>query len=1097
MLKRVSWFRVVTILSVALAASSSGPADAAGGYRKDAIVDARYGTFELEHLLKRSYSLSSDLNKVVFGQEAATSILQAKLIQYFEGFPNRTGEPVAMNMIGLPGIGKSEIIDYLRRQGFPVVVLDAQDYTGEDGGKKLQDSIQESMRDRGVLTYSNDSKPVIIVIEEVDKVGEKSANGKGESTSSPIAILNRILSEGRMQIGSGTHSMSNVMVITTMNFSPNDIETFSIDFLGERKSYYDFTIEDFVKFDEWVRNQPSSRYKVLAQLFRWNTGSRFGPITTILQPLSLETYRRIVDLQVKRAVSNLVEHQSAAKRVTVDVHPSVSDFLMKHSVYAPSGARETVALTNSLVTQLINTGVKADGIFADRPRHLEIRYHPENDRIYIRATEMISKTQTKDLREGRSIVIEAKYDIGSRVFQMSVPIRYEKPILPGAAERAARSKRVTKKEMFENRFPKSRERTKGLRQNIGEEIFGQTEFIDTLVTDLETYFGRKGPATKEPSQRAAAGFPGNGKSEIFKLAAEMTQLPMVRINMQSYTSDSPETVEKFLADLHQGVEMAIDMARDQSDDRRFILLFEELDKVFELAPDGAVVNRPIMAIVKDLLNHGRYEFKGADGGISVDVRGAFIGMTMNFAIDRFGFHADPRLTSIEDVARASKKLRMTPSAIKEVLGSMFLPDTVSRLMTFLSVVKPLDRAAYQKIIDSQAKRVVQDRLMDEKNRNVYQVEPKTTAAYRRYMFSESVIPSEGARNTTKNSNMILASDLDYALAQIPRSSKYARSPLAITFDYNESRQVVRIKAEIMNDPQMQPLWLKDRKVVLKFPPMKTRGRISEERMHASAHEFGHAFTAVRMGSRFEHIVVVPVPGAGGYVKPNGKGDSAADYLAKLRMLLGSRAFERIVMSENPFVSESVLSITSGPSEDIRMATQLLYRMIYELGMDPEGGTLDRSFKRDMQKYASYEEMPHSLAKKMGLILRDIEDQIVRESLSEHPRDWYVEKIITLAKTGAMTEAEFYSLVERVQPSDNRMSVAASNAYFRSLFKKALLPLSSKDRQAAADRKGSSGQTPAENLSAAMRAFRDTLRLRLDEESTTSGVRSCRDLFIAI
>lgn len=1075
-------------------AAKSPPGD---GYRKKEILDARYGTGEREKLLVQAYGLSAALNGVVFGQEAATAVLQARMVQFLEGFPNRSGEPVMMNMIGLPGIGKSAMLEYLKKAGFPVVEFDAQAYAGSAPRQTLEEALTNAM------AYHEGRKPgvpLIVIIEELDKLVEKNAITKVETTSSAIGTLNTISSEGKIHASYGrSFPVSNVMFITTMNLAPVEIESFATDIFGSPKSYYDFTIEDFEKFDSWIRNQPSARYKVLARMFRSNTVSRFGANTVIMQPLGRETYRRIIELQVQRAVRQNAQEKNSAKKLTVNVHPSVIDFLLREAVFAPSGARETVSLSNSLVEQLIIYGAKATGpglTNTDRPRLIEVRYSTQLDKVFVRVTEkiLLPKSATQ-VRSGNSIAFEAKFDAGSRMFLPPVSISMVKPARADDADIENYVKPVTKRETFETRFPKSQERTVGMREYLADFLFGQTEAINTITSDFENYFGRQGPARKEPSSRAFAGFPGIGKSELFLRAAEATKLPVARVNMQAYATDSTDAVKQFAKD----VEHAIDVALKNNQTGQYILLIEELDKVFEIDPSGKFVNRPIMAKIKDLLNDGTFEVPGDYSTTVVNARAAFVGITMNFAVDRFGFKADPRMTTIEDVISAWKKLKSTPAAIKNVLGSMFLPDTVSRLMTQLSIMKPLDRDAYQQIIDGQAVKVEENRLLDDKGRNVGQIELKTTSTYLRYLFSEAVIPSEGARNTTKSSNSMISTDLEYALARLPRSSKYAREPLTITLDYSVAKQRVRYKIQLTNFPDEAPMRLDDREIALKFPPTNVRGRLSEERVLTSAHEFGHAFSSVQTGARFETVVVVPNgTGAGGYVKTNDKGDSAIDMHAQIYMILGSRAFERIFLAENPFAPESVLKITGGPSHDIKQATLLLYMMLHQLGMNPEGGTLDRNFDMGSGAYATFDSMPHELGEKLGLVLRDMEDQIIRDTVEEHSRDWYVERIVKLAQAGSMNESEFYELIGKKAPGNTKRSVGAINDYFRSVFERVLVKPTTTEKKAALNRTGNSQATAAERNARAMDFFVSTLKKHFAKPATAVPiVRTCEGLFTRI
>ncbi|OFZ19767.1 MAG: hypothetical protein A2Z20_00335 [Bdellovibrionales bacterium RBG_16_40_8] len=417
------------------------------------------------------------------------------------------------------------------------------------------------------------------------------------------------------------------------------------------------------------------------------------------------------------------------------------------------------------------------------------------------------------------------------------------------------------------------------------------------------------------------------------------------------------------------------------------------------------------------------------------MRSAFIFITMNFAVDRFGFSADPRLTSADDVMQAWQRLSSTPMAVKEILGSMFLPETVSRLLSRFTIMKPLTVVDYKKLIDVQVESVIHSRLFDKDGRNVGRIEIKLSPKYKFYLFSEAVIPSEGARHTVVTVQSKIASDIEAALNNIPKSSKFSTAPLLITLDFSEAKETVIIKAQITDDKLSQPEVIVRRAVALQFPSVKAKGKVKADRMRTTAHEFGHAFVGLQLGHRFEQIVVVsPKPGIGGYVKFNENNQLATSLISHVFASLGSRAIERIVMSENPTDPKSVLAITSGPSNDIQQATLQLFNALYEFGFDPGGGTIDRNFIMGGGKYADYASLPHDLAEKLGLLLRNMENLIITDLLKVHTQDWYVEKIATLARAGAMTEKDFYSLVENAYPGEYAKGDGVTT-HFRSLFAK--------------------------------------------------------------
>jgi hypothetical protein len=552
-----------------------------------------------------------------------------------------------------------------------------------------------------------------------------------------------------------------------------------------------------------------------------------------------------------------------------------------------------------------------------------------------------------------------------------------------------------------------------------------------MEDDFARYMGRSGPAPKEPSSRAFMGFPGIGKSELFNLTGAALGIPTARLNMQQFTSDDPVTVSAFLGMLQNEVNIA--RAKAKKTNGKYILLIEELDKIFEINPqDGKIVSRPIMGIIKDLMNDGRAKMRSERyGDLEVDVRDAFIGLTMNFSIDRFGFEADPRLTTIGDVLRAWKELKSTPADLKKMLGSMFLPETVSRIMSRMYIMKPLEKADYAELVSKQIDKAAAIRLINKDGKNYHQITLSVSERYKNYLLSETVIPSEGARNTVVSSQNLIGMDMEYALSKLSVSAAYADKPFTLHLDYDPSKQVVVSSATLSGVTDSHPI--AERQVVLQFPPLHMDGKIPESRMRTSAHEFAHAYIAAILGLRIEHVVVVsPKAGIGGYVKYQANGQSAYVMMATLYSAVASRAFERIVMSDSPHSNASVLDITGGASMDIKQATMTLYNMLHELGMDPNGQTIDNNGVLGMP-YANFSALPKAEMDRLGRILRAMENKVVDDMLATHPKAWLVEKITKLARAGAVDEKEFYDLVGMTLP-EKKEGFSIPNAKMQSFFK---------------------------------------------------------------
>lgn len=1064
-------------------------AHAEPNYRRSKIADARFGTGERETLLAKARGFAASAKLLIKGQDAAGEVLQDRLVKYLEGFPNRKAEPIALNLVGLPGVGKSALVSRLRDLDIAVIHFDAQKYASQysDFANDVSSAI---------IPYVSAGRPVVLVIEEIDKVPEFDSEGH-EKTSGLIGALNQMISDGIVTRHGVITSVSNVFVVTTMNFSPLEIGSFTKDSLGKEKAVYDFTTEDFEAFDRWVKSSPGAIYKILSRLFRSNTVGRLAPNTLLMDPLRTEAYRSIVEMNVKETISRAVAGPSSEKRLSVEVDPSFIDFLAAEAVYPPSGARETVLRTDSLTDQLINIGAKvvdANDPQGNRPRKIRIAYNMHSKAAILTVT--AQKRVAGILQDQTPQELTLAYSSSKRLFEEPGDFLTIKP--PEKAKKSAF--RVTQKMIYESRFPKSVDLTDGLVEKIDSQLLGQEEVSKIVQDDLNRYLGRQGPATKEPAYRVLAGFPGIGKSELVKIAAQHLGLEIVRVNMQQFSSDDAAAVNSFFEKINTEI-----TRNPKIKDGKFIFVIEELDKVFEIDPQGKVKNRPIIAVIKDLLNEGFSSHVTQVGYNTevkkIDIRSAFTFATMNFSIDRFGFSADPRLTTVDDVLAAWKKIKSTPMTIKSLLGSMFLPETVSRLMSRLSIMKPPNRAEYQQIIRNQVGRVAATRLKDAEGHNTSQIEIETTARYQDYLYRETVIPSEGARNTVMGAAGLLATDLEDALRSLPRSSEYARVPVVLTFDFDPRTTRVEVMIRKQGEPvskrkamaKQQEILQKE--VALNFPSLEMTGKLPEKRLLVSAHEFGHAYIAQRLGIRFETIVVAaPNPEIGGYVKLR-PGFSAQETMAYIYGLLGARAMERIFQSPNPRDPASVMAITAGASMDIKMASKSLFEMLFELGFDPQGGTVDRNFVIGPAKYADFASIPPAQAEKLGAALREMENEIVKDLLESETIDWYAERIVKLARKGAMSEKEFYALTGFARPANDKQSLGAES-YLAKIFSKQVKNRDTDVRRAQNQKRGTFGETVTETMQRYTDTFLGILKRHFHESSDTASLGKVENSQIA-
>jgi AAA+ superfamily predicted ATPase len=1081
-------FRVALLLCLAFCLQSyaQDPPKPELPYKRYNIASARFGREDLQGFIQQAYRFPALVDESVKGQERIARLLQDRLIQWLENYGTRTKDPIATHLIGLPGVGKGSMVDVLEKLGIEVIRIDAQRFANENSTNEMRSLLYE------LMNISDHNAPVVVLFDELDKVPEivRTPNGIVEKSNPLIGLFNAILNDGVFESNGIKVNLSNAFVMSAMNFSPEEIETFSKNALGEQKSFYEFTIEDFAKFDKWLRSSPNAQAMVLGRLFRSNTVSRIVPNTAIVKPLESADYRAIAKLAVDDSILRGTTGAAAEKRLAVTYSDSYLDFLAKHAVYAPSGARDTKFKTNALTEQLISMGTRAT-VPGDQslgqPRQIHIDVDPKTSQAVITVTPRIRRgSETVD---GNPFKLTVEFDPSDRIFIRPDSLSGELPNFPPPAD--PRDKPVRKSDIVASRFPKVVGNPVGMAARIDKLIVGQEEYTAFMEKELMAFLGKPGPVRKNPPFVVFAGFPGIGKSQIVELAAKEANLPVVKVNLQQFSSDEGAASDSLMTYLQE----QISTAQTKRPDKKFMLQLEEMDKVFEIDPTkGELKSRPVMTIIKSLLNDGVVEAAVKDyGTVKVDIRGAYTAVTMNFAVDRFGFEADPRLTSIEDVISAWRRLSTRPSDLKSVLGSMFLPETVNRILSKVKIMRPLEATHYELVIRNQVEVAIRERLVDPATeRNIGAIEVKLTPEYRRYLFDESVIPSEGARYAAESSRALINDDLEEAIRSIPKSSKMAGAPIVITLDYSAAKTSVRISAILKDAPQGTARdLLSVRKVTLKFPPLAANGLLPENRLITAVHEFGHFYSAVRTGKRFEYATVVPPKvGVGGYVKFRPSPAGAENILTDIYATLASRAMERIFFSKNPREATSVMEITEGASGDIKQATQALWDFLHEYGMDPWGGVIERRGVEGMSRYAHFADVPADEVQKLALVMQDMENFLVDDFLKANSMEWYKEKIVAFARKGGLLESEAYELLGYPFPGENSHPLG-SQTRLREVFAGDIEALPASVKKAMAFEQGINKTTAEQNLDVAVKFFQRTLKERLHAGVVTPVVRTTK------
>lgn len=1090
-LLKIGW-GLVAVLLIALT-----PAWAGDSYKRADIIRARFGDAERQALLVKAYSFADEYGKSIIGQAHVAVALQERLVRYLENLGTRQAEPDALHLIGLPGVGKSASLEALAKLGIPVVRIDAQKYANPNDPSQTSSNLFYAIRG-SVNDLVTAGKPVILLIDEVDKAPEII---DGPPKSQPvIGALNEILSEGRLvnpHAGNDVLNLSNVLVLTGQNFSPQVIERFAREAIGEDKSFWDFTEEDFENLDRWIRlseRSDAAVAKVLATLFRSNTIGRLLPDVVITKPLYGPDYDALVRLTIENTLARTTAGTREPRKISVEYTDAFAKFLRAVSVYPPSGARKTIKRGDQLVEQLVDIASRATtgpgDLSLDRPRKVQIDANPAAKEVTLTVTPVIRRGSESVAWPSFQVTVSYDPVLGSFGVPDGLALAGPKP--PKGAPKGVSP--LTQREIIDSRFGGRSGEAKGLSRKLDAEIFGQHGTTAILEEDFARYLGTV-EASPFLRERVLAGFPGIGKSDVIIKAAEKMGLEVVKINLQEYSADSQDAADKFVKHLH----MLLEEARGRSKKGgKFVLLFEELDKVTELDPkSGAIINRPVMAHMKELLNDGRKRFVmpggfGDDQIVDIDIRDALTYLTMNFSVERFAFSADPRLTTIEDVMAAYRELVTTQNVLRKLLSSMFLPETVNRLLSpRFHILKPLDASDYEKVVLRSVGEVARWRLTTQDGkRNSAGIDVRLTSAYREeYLYRESVIPSEGARQAYKASTEIFRNDLESAVQALKGFPELALKPVTLWLDYKPRSSQTRARMVVWAAPAGAEdgarVKILEREVSLRFPGLETYGPVELKRMMVAVHEFGHAMTMVQFGRRFEVIVVVsPDPTIGGYVKHSSGDDdipSGRQLVGNLLASLGSRAMERVFFSDDPASGKSVLDINQGASSDIATATEILWRYIYTLGLLPGSGVIERSGlqRGDFSaRRAFFAELPHEVVEQLSLILQDMEDWLVRDLLGTHDLNWYKDRILQVARQGEMSESEFYELIGYPFPGKNGIPTGQKSR-LEEVYGKDLAAWPAEVKAAISYRQGNTDLTAADHLDAAMAAFEKIARARLD------------------
>lgn len=1053
-------------------------------YRRINIRDERWSTGARAKLLQMARTLPEDLAKTIKGQDHVIKSLQHALAEYGHSFGTRKKDPVARHLIGPTGTGKTDSIDLFcetfKKNGGRVIRFNAESWAWISARPRIE--LYSAIMNSGGLI----GPPLVVVIDEVDKVAEIDSKGT-ESTNDVAGFMNEIFTDGKFTYN-GTYDVpvSNFLFITTMNISPEDYRDFAIEILGGEKSFYDFTVEDFKKFNAWAVKDPvTAASKLMSRRFRQNTVGRRATNAIVTKALEASDYEQIIRTKLDLAISESTTGVNIGRRLDFKYDDSFLNFLKEKAVFAPSGARDSVIKVRALFSALMDYAIRAVPLGAGpnersltQPRSIEIK-STKDDAVTLTITPFAASRPKGNLKPTTPFSIEITYNPALRQFDdppglvNSIPTLKEAPM-------TQRDRSQSKTSIRKTRFGSNPEKFTGLADFIDAFLFGHRSTSAVIEGELNKFWTRQIDPDR-PDFLVLAGLTGTGKSKFIQLIAEKTGIPVVYTNMQAYTANHPDTNPNLVRELRDKFEKARALSRSRGLEGKIIWAAEELDKVYEIDPlTRQLVERPVMNTVKDLLNHGKASAQMTGGAletIDISLGGVFTFVTMNFTTDRFGFYGDPRITTVEEVQLATRRLAERPADLKLLLDSIFNPETVGRLFDRVLILEAPSRAVFRRVIEQNTTAAIVNRFGDPKE-NTAQLQFRLSPAYKKHLFSEGVIPAFGARYTVDAVRRMVGRDLQEALLKLPRDRNLSAAPLEITFDFKPSLGKIVLSAR-KTGAKDAPFIVSEKEISLRFPSLECRGRLTETRLLAALHEFGHALTRVRTGGRFKSISSVGfVNGIGGMVKNNGSEaefGSGTSRISELAFFMGARALERVLLEKQDRKADSsIAAISNGSSGDVKASTKLLWDILFEEGFSTIVGPLDRWGLLNNQKYADFASIPHTLVSTLGKILGDVEEYLIDDLKRAHPVEWYKEKIHFLAQKGLMTEKEFYELIGYPYPGEEPLQFGAPSSISK-LFGPKVKPPPASLRKARRFKHPGSKITAGENLDQLVYAFYESVK----------------------
>lgn len=1004
----------------------------------------------------------------------------------------------SFHMIGFPGTGKSKFMELLAKKGlFQVIVIDCQNFSSNH--PSVVNQLDNFFANIERLLQISPNEPTIFLFDELEKAREIGPD-RMESTIPIIGALNQLLTNGgTIHFPYNRYHFPNVMVVSAMNTDTRQILSIHrqlAEKADRKRSFFDLTEDDLQQLNsEFLGvNRRATIAKLLEPLFRPNTISRIAESGIVTRPLEQTSHAEIAREHMMRQIARLTRDPDKRLNV-VEPAPEFFSWVADAIRARVLGARPTRVASQRMILNLLSIAQKipVNGEMDSLGRPLTVRFALGTMQDCLKLAP-IPKGVSSDSLDSKCVLLtlESQAYQSDRTTKQIIPLYYSREsasFFPPAEMIRSVNLPSTPTDLRPVLRASNIRDTRRASKHSGAQIMkfvdemkqtvaGQDEILSRLaplVVDYDSVI-QSGRTPERPTVFSLMGFPGLGKSLIARaLAFRYEQEEPVSV-LLSQVSAEDASVESWVRNINYCI----------PDHGPFVLVFDDLHLIRNIK-SGIEVDRPILTLLRELLNKGHFQYTTKDSGtITVDIRRAFSILTLNLDSPIF-LHGDPRLTTIEDTWSAYAYLNLNTDTIRSSLLKVFDSSTVDRLlMNPFEVVPPLRREDFEEIV-YRAFNTALDEYFG--NIDAAAIHPVVTETYLAYLYQETVIPGIGARSIPEQVGVILKEQLSQSFRPNRDrrvTERFLDTPLTLTFDYNPRGQKVTIRARtrgLSRDSDYRALrgrmeppgvhrTLFSEEITPRFIDPVLTAAVPERRLATAVHEAGHALASMLFGIRFDQAECISIrKGTMGAVSPSannvetGWESLGAHLVGDFSVVVAARAMERFLKSDNPMDPASAMLIAEGVEGDQTAAGKILWDLLFRSDFDPDGGSLAIPGRAQQ----NHGENPYVAAlgenktQSLRRLSRKVEDYLINLFSGAIDKEWLKPRILTFARKGILSENEMRELFGFPPVPRGEKVLLSSMGSMESIFGAQVVTQRSPEVQHAIQAKWVDGKTASQRL----------------------------------